>query len=205
MHRVAEAILIRVEVALSLAEEVVAEVLRPRVAVLIAMHFQEDHRQRLWMRSLQAFRSGGSRVPILSYDFDGIRRLDTIVRDWVGLTSILRDSSLSRLASYYQRFVEGFSSIASPLTRLTQKNVPFQWSDECEASFQKLKTLLTTNPILTLPVEGDGFTVYCDTLLIGLGGVLIREGDSLCLGVEAARQLRTTGDDLKLAAVVLLH
>ncbi|XP_069151997.1 uncharacterized protein [Solanum lycopersicum] len=35
-------------------------------------------------------------------------------------------------ASYYQRFVEGFSSIASSLTRLTQKEVTFQWSDECE-------------------------------------------------------------------------
>ena len=66
------------------------------------------------------------------------------------------------LAGYYRRFVEGLSSIASPLTRLTQKEVTFQWSDECEVSFQKLKILLTTAPILTLPVEGEGFVVYCD-------------------------------------------
>ncbi|XP_070006074.1 uncharacterized protein [Nicotiana sylvestris] len=40
----------------------------------------------------------------------------------------------------------GFSSIASPLTRLTQKGAPFRWSDDCEMSFQKLKIALTTTP-----------------------------------------------------------
>ncbi|WMV19812.1 hypothetical protein MTR67_013197 [Solanum verrucosum] len=44
-----------------------------------------------------------------------------------------------------------FSSIASLLTKLTQKNMTFQWSEVCEASFQKLKTLLTSAPILNLP------------------------------------------------------
>ncbi|XP_070034705.1 uncharacterized mitochondrial protein AtMg00860-like [Nicotiana tomentosiformis] len=47
------------------------------------------------------------------------------------------------LAGYYRRFVEGFSSIAAPLTRLTQKGAPFRWSDNYDASFQKLKTALT--------------------------------------------------------------
>ena len=70
-----------------------------------------------------------------------------------------RDLVFLRPYCYYRRFVEGFSSIASPLTRLTQKEVTFQWSDECEVSFQKLKTLLTTSPILTLPVDGEGFVV----------------------------------------------
>ena len=49
----------------------------------------------------------------------------------------------------------------------------FQWSDECEESFQKLKTLLTDAPVLTLPEEGVDFTVYCDALGVGLGGVLM--------------------------------
>lgn len=39
------------------------------------------------------------------------------------------------LASYYRRFVEGFSTISAPLTKLARKNVPFVWSEECEASF----------------------------------------------------------------------
>ncbi|XP_059291713.1 uncharacterized protein LOC132045187, partial [Lycium ferocissimum] len=59
-------------------------------------------------------------------------------------------------------------AIASPLTRLTQKAVPFQWSDECEASFRKLKALVTSAPILTLPVEGEGF--LCIVMLQVLKG-----------------------------------
>ena len=47
----------------------------------------------------------------------------------------------------------------------------FQWSDECEQSFQKLKTLLTSAPMLTLPKEGVDLTVYCDASRVGLGGV----------------------------------
>ncbi|XP_015081239.1 uncharacterized protein LOC107024791 [Solanum pennellii] len=105
---------------------------------------------------------------------------------------------------YYQRFVEGFSSISSPLTRLTQKEVIFQLSDECEVSFQKLKTLLTTAPILTLPVEGEGFVVYCDTSRIGLGCILMQKGKVIDY---ASRQLKVHEKnypihDLKLATVV---
>ena len=51
--------------------------------------------------------------------------------------------------------------------------VHFHWTPECEASFQKLKHLLTSAPVLTLPEEGVGFTVYCDASGVGLGGVLM--------------------------------
>ena len=44
------------------------------------------------------------------------------------------------LDGYYRCFVEGFSSIASPMTRLTQTKVKFLWSESCEKSFQELKT-----------------------------------------------------------------
>jgi len=73
------------------------------------------------------------------------------VHNWPRPTSVTEIRSFLGLAGYYRRFVEGFSSIASPLTRLTQKGVPFRWSDECELSFQKLKTALTTAPVLVLP------------------------------------------------------
>ncbi|XP_070022928.1 uncharacterized protein [Nicotiana sylvestris] len=56
------------------------------------------------------------------------------------------------------RGAPGFSSIASPLTRLTQKGALFHWSDDCEESFQKLKTALTTSPVLMLP-SGSGMYI----------------------------------------------
>ena len=56
-----------------------------------------------------------------------------------------------RLAGYYRRFIEGFSKIVLPLTRLTQKGVKFEWYDECKHSFKKLKDRLVITPILTIP------------------------------------------------------
>ncbi|XP_070040004.1 uncharacterized protein [Nicotiana tomentosiformis] len=47
---------------------------------------------------------------------------------------------------YYRRFVEGFSSLSSPLTKLTQKGAKFQWTDACKRSFQELKDKLTSAP-----------------------------------------------------------
>jgi hypothetical protein len=55
------------------------------------------------------------------------------------------------LAGYYRRFIENFSKIAKPMTELLKSNMPYVWSDKCEASFQELKTRLTTTPVLTLP------------------------------------------------------
>ncbi|WMV46356.1 hypothetical protein MTR67_039741, partial [Solanum verrucosum] len=60
------------------------------------------------------------------------------------------------LAGYYKRFVEGFSSIASPLTELTQKKAKFVWSEACQKSFQELKDRLTSAHVLTLPEGIDG-------------------------------------------------
>ncbi|WMV50644.1 hypothetical protein MTR67_044029 [Solanum verrucosum] len=57
------------------------------------------------------------------------------------------------LAGYYRRFMEGFSSITSPLTALTQKIVKFLWSRACEKHFQELKDRLTSTLMLTF-MEG---------------------------------------------------
>ncbi|XP_070044551.1 uncharacterized protein, partial [Nicotiana tomentosiformis] len=99
-----------------------------------------------------------------------------VVQNWPRPTSVTEIRSFLGLAGYYRRFVEGFSSIASTLTRLTQKGVPFRWSDECELSFQKLKTALTTAPVLVLPTGSGSYTVYCDASHIGLGAVLMQDG-----------------------------
>ena len=58
-----------------------------------------------------------------------------IVKNWVRTANVTEVRSFVGLASYYRRFVKGFSSVASQLTNLTKQNVPFVWSDECEESF----------------------------------------------------------------------
>ena len=82
------------------------------------------------------------------------------VKNWPRPTSVSDIRSFLGLAGYYRRFVEGFSSISAPLTKLMKKEVKFQWSDACERSFEELKTRLTSAPVLTLPEGTEGFVVY---------------------------------------------
>ena len=91
------------------------------------------------------------------------------------------------LASYYRRFVEGFSKIATPLTELIRKSNRFEWTDHCEKSFQELKKRLITAPVLSLPVDDAKFVVYCDASKLGLGCVLMQEGKVIAY---ASRQLK---------------
>ncbi|WMV32271.1 hypothetical protein MTR67_025656 [Solanum verrucosum] len=102
------------------------------------------------------------------------------------------------------RFVEGFSSILSPLTKLTQKTVKFQWSEPCEKSFQELKKKLISAPVLTLPEGAQDFVVYCDASRVGLGCVLMQNDKVIAY---ASRQLKVyeknyPTHDLELAAIV---
>ncbi|GKA14107.1 putative reverse transcriptase domain-containing protein, partial [Tanacetum coccineum] len=78
------------------------------------------------------------------------------------------------LAGYDRRFIEGFSKIAKPMTKLTQKNEKFDWSEKAEVSFQLLKQKLCSAPILALPEGSENFVVYCDASRKGLGIVLMQ-------------------------------
>ena len=98
------------------------------------------------------------------------------VKNWPRPVLATEIRSFLGLAGYYRQFVEGYSSIAAPMTRLTQKGAQFRWSYECETSFQKLKTALTTAPVLVLPTGSGPYTVYCDASRIGLGAVLMQDG-----------------------------
>ena len=66
------------------------------------------------------------------------------------------------LAGYYIRFIEDFSQLAASMTRLTRKEIKFEWNDSCEKAFQELKRRLTSAPILIVSERGQKYTVYCD-------------------------------------------
>lgn len=86
------------------------------------------------------------------------------------------------MAGYYCRFVEGFSKIARPLTRLTEKNLKFKLTHECEKTFQELKDKLESTHILTISLRTGGFVIYSDALRKGLGCVLKHNGKMIAYG-----------------------
>jgi hypothetical protein len=61
------------------------------------------------------------------------------VLDWQVPTNVKEIRGFLGMAGYYRRFIEGFSKIAGPMTKLLRKNTPFEWSKKCEESFQELK------------------------------------------------------------------
>ncbi|RVX02879.1 Retrovirus-related Pol polyprotein from transposon 17.6 [Vitis vinifera] len=107
-----------------------------------------------------------------------------VVANWRRPSTVTEIRSFLGLAGYYRRFIEGFSKIALPLTKLTQKGVKFEWSDDYECS--------------------GGFMVYSDASHQGLGCVLMQHGRVVAY---ASRQLKPyernyPTHDLELAVVV---
>ena len=98
-----------------------------------------------------------------------------VVVSWLRPRNTIEIHSFLGLASYYRCFVQNFFLIAAPLMRLMKKGVSFQWSDECESSFQDLKSRLTLALILTLSIGITGFLVYTDASSTGLGAVLMQD------------------------------
>ena len=96
------------------------------------------------------------------------------IKDWAAPTTPTEVHQFLGLAGYYRRFIEGFSKIAKPLTKLTQKSVKYEWGDKEEEAFQLLKEMLCSAPILALPKGNEDFVVYCDASLKGLGAVLMQ-------------------------------
>ena len=70
------------------------------------------------------------------------------IKNWPTPTSVTDIRSFLGLAGYYQNFIEKFSRITCPMMYLQKKASKFLWTDKCEKSFQKLKQLLMTAPIL---------------------------------------------------------
>ncbi|GKA56039.1 putative reverse transcriptase domain-containing protein [Tanacetum coccineum] len=109
------------------------------------------------------------------------------------------------LAGYYRQFIKGFLKIAKPMTKLTQKNVRFNWSKKEEAAFQLLKQKLCSAPILALPEGSENFVVYCDAFRKRLGTDLMKREKVIAY---VSRQLKVheknyTTHDLELEAVIL--
>ena len=70
------------------------------------------------------------------------------IMNWKPPRNVTEVRSFLVLAGYYRRFVQGFSVIASSLTRLIRKGVKFEWDDKCQSSFERLKEILVEAPVL---------------------------------------------------------
>jgi len=94
------------------------------------------------------------------------------------------------MASWYRRFIPDFSTITAPLTKLLRKKQAWNWSDQQEEAFQKLKQTLGSAPILTCPDFQKTFFLQTDSSNFGLGAALFqKEGEKEKVIAYASRSL----------------
>ncbi|GJR68738.1 putative reverse transcriptase domain-containing protein [Tanacetum coccineum] len=140
-------------------------------------------------------------------EFEGVHvdptKIESI-KDWASPKTPTEIRQFLGLAGYYRRFIKGFLKISMPMTKMTQKNMKFDWSEKAEVTFQLLKQKLYSAPILALPEGSENFVVYCDASRKGLGAVLMQREKVIAY---ASCQLKIheknyTTHDLELGAVV---
>jgi len=126
------------------------------------------------------------------------------VKDWPTPKSVTEIMSFLGLAGYYRRFVQDFSRIAEPLTKLTHKGKKYVWTAKYANAFEELKKRLMMAPILKMHDGTGSMVIYSDASGRGLGCVLIQHGHVIAY---ASRQLKPHEKnyptlDLELAAVI---
>jgi len=92
--------------------------------------------------------------------------------DWPEPRKVKDIQSFLGFVNFYRRFIFNYSDIVAPLTRLTRKDAPWDFSNVCRWSFNQLKKAFTTAPILTHFQPGAQLTVETDALDYAIAGIL---------------------------------
>ena len=126
------------------------------------------------------------------------------IRGWSMPKNVTEVRTFMGLVGYYKIFIEGFSKISHPITSLQIKGVKFQWTLDCEKSFQHLKQLLKSSPILRIANPDEDFIVCTDACNEGLGGILSQNGFVTCYESRKLKEHERhyATHDLELASIV---
>ncbi len=106
-------------------------------------------------------------------------KLETIL-DWPLPENTKHIQQFMGLCNYYRRFIKDFSKIASPLTRLLKKNIPFEMNNAAISAFNKLKDSFKSAGLLRHADPNKPFIVEADSSNFAIGSVLLQEFDG-CL------------------------
>lgn len=98
----------------------------------------------------------------------------TAIRDFPEPQTIKAVQSFIGLASYFRKFIQGFSVIAMPLYQLLKKDVTFQFGDRERTAFETLKLKLINAPVLSIYSPHVYTELHCDASSLGFGATLLQ-------------------------------
>lgn len=137
-----------------------------------------------------------------------LQRLVDAVREFPKPRDAVEVKRFVHLAGYYRRFIEGFGSLMAPMTKLLRRTAEWEWGDEQQKVFERVKNILTTKPLLIYPNFLLPFRVVTDASKVGLGACLMQDHGGGWQPVAFASKVNSETEskygitELELAAVV---
>src|ERR1700734_2772882 len=94
------------------------------------------------------------------------------IQEWPTPTTVKQVRAFLGFGNFYRRFIRKFSDIAGPLNDLLKKDKTFDWTKECQQSFDNLKRRFTEEPVLMMPDHSRPFQIEADASKYASGAVL---------------------------------
>ena len=94
------------------------------------------------------------------------------IQEWPAPTTVKQVRGFLGFGNCYRRFIRHFSEIAKPLNKLLKKDKKFEWTNECQNSFDELKKRFTEEPVLMMADQTRPFQIECDASKYASGAVL---------------------------------
>jgi len=94
------------------------------------------------------------------------------IQDWPEPRKVRDIQSFLGFANFYRHFIFNYSDIVVPLTRLTRKGIPFQFTDKAQEAFNLLKEAFTTAPVLTHWIPDRPIVIETDASDYALAAIL---------------------------------
>lgn len=126
------------------------------------------------------------------------------IMNWPTTKNVSNARSFLGMVGYYKGFIEDFSKVAYPITSLQKIETKFLWTTKCEESFQRLKHLLITAPILKITYPYGDFVVCIYACKEDLGGILLQDNHVVCYESKKLKEHERNyaTHDLELTAII---
>ena len=96
------------------------------------------------------------------------------IKDWQPPSSVKGIHSFLGFANFYRKFIPNYSNIVAPIVLLTRKNLPWSWTEPQQNTFDTLKAIFSSAPVLCIPDVSRPFSLMTDASLLAAGAVLMQ-------------------------------